>query len=127
MRNLLLILSVMLCMTTKALAVETQALQVYMVDLQTGVVLLEKNADQQMAPSSMSKILTAHLIFKRLKNGDVKLDDTLLVSEAAWRTGGSKMFVKLNSKVSVEDLIYGIVVQSGNDACVVAAEGLAGS
>lgn len=108
-------------------AVEIKAPQAYMVDLQTGTILLEKNADQRMAPSSMSKIMTAHLVFERLKSGDIKLDDQLLVSEAAWRTDGSKMFVKVNSKVSVEDLIYGVVVQSGNDACVVLAEGLAGT
>lgn len=127
MRILSIIISITLGLATQAIAIEVQAPQAYMIDLQTGAVLLEKNADQKMAPSSMSKIMTAHLVFKRLKSGDIKLDDTLLVSEAAWRMGGSKMFVQLNSKVSIEDLIYGIVVQSGNDACVVIAEGLAGS
>jgi D-alanyl-D-alanine carboxypeptidase (penicillin-binding protein 5/6) len=123
----LFVIITMLGLTTRAMAIETQAPQVYMVDLQTGTVLLEKNASQQMAPSSMSKIMTAHLIFERLKSGDIKLDDTLYVSEAAWRMGGSKMFVQINSKVAVEDLLYGVIVQSGNDACLVLAEGVAGS
>lgn len=127
MYNVLVIFSLILGLTTGAIAIEVQAPQAYMIDLQTGAILLEKNADQQMAPSSMSKIMTAHLIFERLKSGDAKLTDELLVSEAAWRLGGSKMFVKLNSKVSVEDLLYGVIVVSGNDACVVLAEGLAGS
>lgn len=127
MYHFLFIFSVMLGLTSQAMAVDVQATQVYMVDLQTGAILLEKNADQQMAPSSMSKIMTAHLVFKRLKSGDIKLNDTLLVSEAAWRMGGSKMFVQLNSNVSIEDLLYGVIVQSGNDACIVLAEGLAGS
>jgi len=128
MYNFLIIISVMLGLATEVRAtVEVHALQAYMVDLQTGAILLEKNADQQMAPSSMSKIITAHLIFERLKSGDVKLTDELLVSEAAWRLGGSKMFVQLNSKVPVEALLHGVITVSGNDACVVLAEGLAGS
>lgn len=107
--------------------VDVKAPQAYMVDLQTGAILLEKNADQKMAPSSMSKIVTAHLVFERLKSGDVKLDDLLHVSEAAWRTEGSKMFVNVDTRVPLEELLKGIIVQSGNDACVVVAEGLAGS
>lgn len=117
----------MLALTTQTLAIEVQAPQAYMIDLQTGTVLLEKNADQKMAPSSMSKIMTAHLIFERLKNGDIKLDDTLHVSEKAWRMGGSKLFVQVNSQVSIEDLLYGAIVLSGNDACLVLAEGVSGS
>lgn len=107
--------------------IDFQAPQAYMIDLQTREVLLERNADQKMAPSSMSKIMTAHLIFDHLKSGDIKLDDLFHVSEAAWRKGGSKMFVRLNSKVPVEDLLYGVIVQSGNDACIVLAEGVAGT
>lgn len=127
MRNILTIISVLLGLTTQTIAIEVQAPQVYMIDLQTGTILLEKNADQQMAPSSMSKIMTAHLIFDRLKSGDIKLDDTLLVSEAAWRMGGSKMFVQINTNVPIEALLYGVIVQSGNDACLVLAEGVAGT
>src|SRR5205807_1221331 len=106
-----------------ARAIEVQAPQAYMVDFDTGVVLLDKNSDQKMAPSSMSKIMTTYLIFERLKSGDVKLDELLPVSEKAWQMGGSKMFVQVNSNVSVSDLLHGVIVQSGNDACVVLAEG----
>jgi len=75
----------------------------------------------------MSKMMTLYVLFERLKEGRIKLDDTLAVSEKAWRTGGSKMFVQIGSRVRVDDLIQGIAVQSGNDACVVVAEGLSGS
>lgn len=128
MRTLLLSLSLILGLTSQVMAtIETQATQAYMIDLQTGTILLEKNADQKMAPSSMSKIITAHLIFERLKKGEIKLDDLLHVSEEAWRKGGSKMFVNVNTQVPVEALLYGVIVQSGNDACIVLAEGVSGS
>src|SRR6185295_4917436 len=107
--------------------IETQARQAYIVDLKTGTVLLEKNADEIMPPSSMSKMMTAHMLFEKLQKGEVKLTDEFPVSERAWRIQGSKMFVPLGGKVKVEDLIRGIVIQSGNDACVVVAEALAGS
>lgn len=110
-----------------SLGVDVKAPQAYMIDLQTGTVLLEKNADQKMTPSSMAKIMTAYLIFERLKSGDAKLDEEFNVSEAAWRTEGSKMFVKVDTKVPLEALLYGVIVQSGNDACVVLAEGLGGT
>ncbi len=110
-----------------ARALETEARQAILVDWDTDTVLFEKNADEPMHPSSMSKLMTAYLLFDALKNGSIKLDDTFPVSEKAWRMGGSKMFVMIGSKVKVEDLIQGIVVQSGNDACIVVAEGLAGS
>lgn len=106
---------------------ETAAKQAYIVDFQTGVVLLDKNADELMPPSSMSKLMTVHMVFEKLAKGEIKLTDEFPVSERAWRIQGSKMFVPLGSRVKVEDLIRGIVVQSGNDACVVVAEGLAGS
>ena len=127
MRKILTLLSLVLCVTTKANAIEFKAPQAYMVDFDTGAILLEKNADQQMVPSSMSKIMTAHLVFERLKSGDIKLDDVMHVSEKAWRMGGSKMFVALNSQVNVADLLQGVIVQSGNDACIVLAEGLSGT
>jgi D-alanyl-D-alanine carboxypeptidase (penicillin-binding protein 5/6) len=109
-----------------ALALETPAKQAILIDDVTGRVLFEKNADQLMSPSSMSKIMTIYMVFARLGEGSLKLDDTLPVSEKAWRKGGSKMFVELGSRVSVEDLLRGIIVQSGNDATIVVAEGLAG-
>ncbi len=117
----------LLALGRPAIAVETTAKQAILVDYTTGAVLFEKNADQLMPPSSMTKMMTVYLLFERLAEGRLKLDDTFEVSEKAWRMGGSKMFVEVGKKVTVEDLIQGIVVQSGNDACVVVAEGLAGT
>lgn len=110
-----------------AQTIETQARQAYIVDMKTGTVLLDKNSDELMPPSSMSKMMTAHMLFEKLQKGEVKLTDEFPVSEKAWRIQGSKMFVPLGGRVKVEDLIRGIVIQSGNDACVVVAEALAGS
>lgn len=107
--------------------IETLAKQVLLIDYTTGVVLLEKNADELMHPSSMTKIMTAYLVFDKLKAGHVQMDTTFPVSERAWRMGGSKMFVPLNGLVTVEDLLKGIIIQSGNDACIVMAEGIGGS
>lgn len=106
-------------------AMDANAQQAMMIDYRTGAVLLAKNADELMPPSSMSKLMTIYLLFEALKHGEVKMDDALPVSERAWRMGGSKMFVKAGERVRVEDLIRGIIIQSGNDACVVVAEGLA--
>lgn len=110
-----------------AAEIETAAKQAIVVDYDTGMVLFEKNADAQMPTSSMSKVMTMYMVFDALKNGSLKLDDTLLVSEKAWRKGGSKMFVKVNDRIKVEDLIRGVIIQSGNDATIVLAEGLAGT
>jgi D-alanyl-D-alanine carboxypeptidase (penicillin-binding protein 5/6) len=110
-----------------ALAIETNAKQAIAVEFETGAVLFHKNADAVMYPASMTKIMTAYLVFERLKNGSLSLEDTFRVSERAWRKGGSKMFVKVGDRVAVEDLIRGIIVQSGNDATIVVAEGIAGS
>ena len=107
--------------------IETSARQAILLDMTTGAVLFEKNADQPMPPSSMGKIMTVYKVFERLKEGRLSLDDRFVVSEKAWRKQGSKMFVRVNSRVKVEDLIRGIVVQSGNDASIVVAEGLSGS
>lgn len=106
---------------------ETTARQAIIIDDSTGTVLLDKDADTPMPPSSMAKLMTAYILFERLKKGEVSLDDRFTVSEKAWRTGGSKMFVLVNDEVRVEDLMRGIIIQSGNDATVVVAENLAGS
>ncbi len=111
----------------QARALETQAREAYMVDMTTGAVLLEKNADQSMPPASMSKIMTAVVVFERLKDGRLSLEEKLPVSEKAWKKGGSKMFVRVGDQISIENLLQGVIVQSGNDACIVLAEGLAGS
>jgi D-alanyl-D-alanine carboxypeptidase (penicillin-binding protein 5/6) len=107
--------------------VDVLARQALIVDFATGAVLLEKNADQLMPPSSMSKLMTMYVVFEQLKAGRLQLDQTLPVSERAWRMGGSKMFVELGTQVRVEDLIRGVIVQSGNDACIVLAEAISGS
>jgi D-alanyl-D-alanine carboxypeptidase (penicillin-binding protein 5/6) len=108
-------------------AIETRAKQAYLIDVQTGSVLLDKNATLPVAPASMSKLMTVYMVFELLKDGRLSMDDKFSVSRKAWRKGGSKMFVKVNSRVRVEDLLRGIIIQSGNDACIVFAEGLAGS
>ncbi|WP_426957471.1 D-alanyl-D-alanine carboxypeptidase family protein [Muricoccus radiodurans] len=101
--------------------------QAIIVDADTGAVLLEKNADERMPPSSMSKLMTMYVVFDLLKQGRLQLDQQLPVSERAWRMQGSKMFVQIGSSVRVEDLMRGVIVQSGNDACIVLAEGISGS
>ena len=107
--------------------ISTPARHAFLIDVQTGTVLLEKAADVPMPPASMSKLMTIYMAFERLKSGRLSLDDKFLVSEKAWRKGGSKMFVKVKSRVSVRDLLRGIIVQSGNDACIVVAEGISGT
>ena len=113
--------------TEQKYGIDTAARNVFIVDYRTGAVLMDKNAEQRMPPASMSKIMTAYVVFDFLKQGRASLDDMLPVSEKAWRTGGSKMFVQVGTQVRLEDLIRGMIIQSGNDACIVLAEGLAGS
>lgn len=108
-------------------AIETAAKQAFLMDATTQTVLLSKDGEVQMHPSSMSKLMTTYILFSRLKEGRVKLEDTFTVSEKAWRMQGSKTFVPIGDTISVEELIHGIIVQSGNDACIVVAEGLSGS
>ena len=110
-----------------AATIDTIARQAILVDATTNTVLFEKNADQKMPTSSMSKVMTAYMVFEALRDKRLKLDDTLPVSERAWRTQGSKMFVELGNRIKVEDLIRGMIIQSGNDASIVLAEGLGGS
>ena len=109
------------------IGIDTEAKQAFLIDDTTGTVLLAKNADELMHPSSMSKLMTVYMVFEKMAKGELKPEDTFTVSERAWRQGGSKMFVQIGSKVSVDDLLRGVVVQSGNDACIVLAEGLAGT
>ena len=106
---------------------ETPARTAYVLDLATNTVLLSKKAKVPMPPASMSKLMTVYMVFERLKKGSLTLDDKFLVSEKAWKKGGSKMFVKVGDRISVADLLRGIIVQSGNDACIVVAEGLGGT
>jgi D-alanyl-D-alanine carboxypeptidase (penicillin-binding protein 5/6) len=106
---------------------DTLARQAILIDADTGAVLLEKNADERMPPSSMSKLMTGYVVFEQLKQGRLQLGQEFPVSERAWRMGGSKMFVQLGSSIPVEALLRGMIVQSGNDACIVLAEGISGS
>ena len=104
----------------------------FVMDAETGVVLYEKNADAPMSPASMSKLMTVLMVFEALRDGAVQPDTKFFVSDDAWRrggsaSGGSTMFLNARSKVSVLDLLRGVIVQSGNDACIALAEGLAGS
>jgi D-alanyl-D-alanine carboxypeptidase (penicillin-binding protein 5/6) len=113
--------------TTPLGPMDTVAQWAFITDFNTGAVLLDKQADVEMPPSSMTKLMTAYIVYSKLKSGALRLDQTLPVSEHAWRTQGSKMFVELNGQIKVEDLIRGMIIQSGNDACIVLAEGIAGT
>ncbi len=111
---------------------ETAAPHAIIMDSATGLVLFEKDARRPVAPASMTKILTAEMVFDAIREGRITMDTEFKVSEEAWRRGGAKsgsstMFLKLGSSVRVEDLLRGVIIQSGNDACIVLAEGLAGS
>jgi len=96
-------------------------------DYETKSVIFEKNSEDLMSPSSMSKIMTIYYVFKKINDGELQLSDKFKVSKKAWKKGGSKMFLNVNAEVSVEELIRGIIVQSGNDACIAIAEGISGS
>ena len=117
------------CMALHATAAEilTPAKQAYITDFESGKVLFAKDAEVPMKPASMAKIMTIFIVFQRLADGSLKQNDKFLVSEKAWRKGGSKTFVEVGSRVSVNDLLHGVIVQSGNDAAIVLAEGIAGT
>ena len=108
-------------------AFDTSAKQAILVDDETGTVLFAKNEELPMSPASMSKLMTLYVVFETIEQGKLSLDDKFLVSEKAWRMGGSRMFLEVGSHVLVSDLLSGIIIQSGNDACIVLAEGVAGS
>ena len=98
-----------------------------LIDMLSDRILVEKNADQRLEPASLTKIMTAYVVFEELSKGNLQLNDTVNVSEKAWKTGGSRMFIEVNTRVSVEDLLKGMIIQSGNDAAVALAEHIAGS
>jgi len=108
-------------------AFDLPAKEAFLMDYDTNEVLFSKNGSDKVAPSSMTKIMTAYLIFEKIQNGQIKLSDEFYVSENAWRQEGSRMFLKVNTKVTVEELLQGLVVQSGNDAAVALAEGSSGN
>jgi D-alanyl-D-alanine carboxypeptidase (penicillin-binding protein 5/6) len=122
------------CVNTGAAhaTIETEAKYAFLTDVETQTVLFEKNADELMAPASMSKLMTLAVVFEALEKGRITMETEFPVSLHAWRDGGapsrtSAMFAPLNTKVKVSDLLQGVIVQSGNDACIILAEGLAGS
>lgn len=112
---------------SRALAFESSASQAILMDFVTGAILLEKDSDTPVPPASLSKLMTSYMVFEEIRRGGLSLNDMLPVSEKAWRMGGSKMFVEVGHDVSVQDLLRGVIVQSGNDACIVLAETIAGS
>ena len=111
---------------SQILDITTPAKQVIIYDHTSDEVLFEKNADQLMKPASMAKVMTAYIVFDKLKEASLQMSDTFLVSNKAWRMGGSRSFLELNTNVTIEDLLLGLIVQSGNDAAVVLAEGISG-
>jgi len=108
-------------------SLETTSKAAILIDADSGRVLYEKNPDQLIPPASMSKMMTVYIIFDALKKGEIKLSDTYKISEKAWRQEGSRMFLKLNDQVTIENLLKGAIIHSGNDACTSLAEGFAGS
>ena len=106
---------------------ETPAPHAVILDFETNTVLFEKNAQIPTAPASMTKIMTATIVFEEIRNGNISPDTEYIVSEKAWRRGGSTMFLEPGDKVRVEDLLRGVIIQSGNDACITLAEGISGS
>jgi len=119
-----------LFISVKSSALETSAKQAYLVDVLSGKVLFEKNKEQKISPASITKIMTAIVAFDLIKKGDLKLEEKFKVSKNAWRMsskGFSSMFIMPNDRVSVENLLKGIIIVSGNDACIALAEGIAGT
>ncbi|MCK8462817.1 D-alanyl-D-alanine carboxypeptidase [Aliiroseovarius sp. S1339] len=121
------LIAVLVAASLPARAFDTRASSAYVLDINTGTVLMEKNAEVPLPPASMSKLMTINLLFEALADGRVTMSTPFGVSERAAAIGGSTMFLERSDRPTVEDLIQGIVVQSGNDACVAVAEGLAGT
>jgi D-alanyl-D-alanine carboxypeptidase (penicillin-binding protein 5/6) len=122
----------LLLLPVSAQAIDTKASYALLLDAETGVALFEKNADARMSPASMSKLMTVLMAFEALESEAISADEEFFVSDDAWRrggagSGGSTMFLKARSRVSVLDLLRGVIIQSGNDACIALAEGMAGS
>ena len=121
---LFIVFACALSFCTGAYSFETKAKYAVVMDYDTGTVLYEKNAQEKMMPSSMSKLMTVYMVLERLQKKVLKLDDRFTVSEAAWRKEGSKMFLPVLERVTIDELLNGIIVQSGNDACITVAEGI---
>ena len=126
-KNFFFFILIYLSLTLRIYAIETKADSAIILDVNSNTILFEKNADERQGPASMSKLMLIYIVFDRLQNKTLTIDQEFLVSKKAWKFGGSKMFVNIGEMVSVENLLKGIIVQSGNDACVVLAEGLSGT
>ena len=123
--------AVVLMASADAFAIDTKARNMILMDYATGEYLYEKAITDPIPPASMSKLMTVYMVFDKLRDGSLSLDDTFKVSENAWRkggaaSGGSTMFLAIGDEVTVDQLLKGIIIQSGNDACIVAAENIAG-
>jgi len=122
-----LFILIAMSMSGNAFAIDVQSKQALLIDVNSGKILFEKDADRALPPSSMSKIMTAYVVYKEIKAGRLFFDDEFLISRKAWKKGGSRMFLNVNSKAKVSELLRGLIVQSGNDAAIALAEGLAGT
>ena len=123
-----IIIAILFTINSAFALIDTDAETAIIIDADTGYVSYEKNSNKKTFPASMTKIMTSMIVFEKLSNGSLTLDDTFLVSEKAWREReGSSMFVEVDKEIRVEDLLRGIIVQSGNDACIVVAENISGS
>ena len=128
MTKLFIFTTFLICVwSTIALGFSTTAKTALVVDNTTGEVLLSKDIDRPIPPASMSKLMTLWMVFESLEEGKIELDDTFRVSKKAWKKGGSKMFLREGEYVTIKNLIKGVIIQSGNDACIVLAEGIAGT
>ncbi|WP_354061274.1 D-alanyl-D-alanine carboxypeptidase family protein [Devosia sp. 2618] len=135
MKKIWLTVATMLALTAPVLAqvlFETKAPYAILMDNESGTVIFQKDADARIEPASMAKLMTIAVVFHEIRDGRVNMADEFFVSENAWRTGGARsggstMFAELNSKISVENLVRSVIIQSGNDAAIVLAEGIAGS
>lgn len=123
----LVLVPVAFALPAQAASYDTKANSAILLDLAANRVLFEKDADKRIPTASMSKVMTMYVVFERLRDGRLSMDDELLVSKNAWQKEGSKMFVEIDKRVKVSDLIKGVIVQSGNDAAIVLAEGIAGT
>ena len=128
MAKLFIFTTFLICVwSTIALGFSTTAKTALVIDNTTGEVLLSKDIDRPIPPASMSKLMTLWMVFESLEEGKIELDDTFRVSKKAWKKGGSKMFLREGEYVTIKNLIKGVIIQSGNDACIVLAEGIAGT
>ena len=127
MKKSILYFFILFTMHSNVYSFSTSAEQAIIYDVETKTVIFEKNADDLMSPSSMSKLMTVYYIFKKISDGEIKLSDKFTVSKKAWKKGGSRMFLNVGSQISIDELLRGIIIQSGNDACITIAEGFSGS